>query len=97
MISTLEGLVVALARNAADGILADMVPPEKVGMIQANYSAMGTGGSFIGSVASGEQYSFGPGIPFLALGTVFVASSSLLFIPGVRKMVNSNRVLSLDE
>lgn len=82
-LSLFEGASIAIARASVDGLLADAMPSEMKGKIQANYNAAGTLGSFIGSLGAGILYSFSPGIPFLVEGLLYLSTFVILLFPGV--------------
>ncbi len=83
LISLVEGVAAAVARSAADGLLADVTPPHLRGMVQANYSAANTAGAFLSASAAGFLYALRPGAPFFAIGAVYFAVLACLLLPGV--------------
>jgi MFS family permease len=86
VLSAAEGFVAAIARSALDGLLADVMPASARGKAQANYSAAGTGGSFVGATASGILYAIAPGAPFIAAGALFLAVGGALFLPALGRL-----------
>lgn len=86
LISILEGSAIALSRSALDGYVADVMPVDKKGKVQANYNAAGTAGSLFGSAAAGILYLHSTGLPFLAEGLLYLATMLLLLLPGLSHM-----------
>ncbi len=86
IISILEGSAIALSRSALDGYLADVMPGDKKGKVQANYNAAGTAGSLFGSIAAGILYLHSTGLPFLAEGLLYFATIFVLLLPGLSRM-----------
>lgn len=84
--SGVEGFAAAFARSALDGLLADVTPVGAQGKAQANYSAAGMMGSFVGATASGFLYAVGPGAPFTATGVMFLVVACGLFLPAVSRV-----------
>lgn len=81
VLSVLEGIFLALVESAVNGFVADLMPVGGEGRVQANFSAASTAGSLLGATAAGLLYSFGPGIPFLATGPVYLIGALLLLLP----------------
>ena len=86
IISVLEGSAIALSRSALDGYVADVMPGDKKGKVQANYNAAGTAGSLFGSAAAGILYQHSTGLPFLAEGLLYFATILVLLLPGLSRM-----------
>ncbi|HET8910304.1 MAG TPA: MFS transporter, partial [Ktedonobacteraceae bacterium] len=86
ILSIPEGVGAAFTRSAVDGLLADVMPMQAKGRVQAYYSAAGSLGSFIGATASGLVYVFGSGVPFFLEATLFLISAMLLFLPFLRRV-----------
>jgi MFS family permease len=86
-ISVVEGASIAIARGAVDGFLADVMPLGIKGKVQANYSAAGTLGSFLGSTAAGVLYIYAPGVPFLAEGLLYLSVFMLFLFPFMRRLL----------
>jgi MFS family permease len=93
-ISGVEGIAAAIGRSACDGLLADVMPPGARGKAQANYSAAGTAGSFVGATTAGFLYALSPGAPFFAAAVVFFGASVALFAPGLTRLVAAARPLA---
>jgi hypothetical protein len=51
-----------------DGLLADIIPQDARGKVQANYTAAGLIGNLIGATAAGLLYGYSTGLPFLIEG-----------------------------
>src|SRR5262249_1700450 len=79
LLALVEGVGMAIVMTAVDGLLADVTPPAVRGRVQANFTASGMAGMFLGSTAAGFLYDFGPGAPFLAAGVLTIAVAGLLF------------------
>ena len=92
LLSAVEGVPAAFSRVALDGFLADVMPAGARGKAQANYSAAGTFGSFIGATASGFLYAFSPGAPFLAVSAVFLATAASLLVPSLARLFPAREV-----
>jgi MFS family permease len=90
-ISGIEGIAAAIARSACDGLLADVMPPGARGKAQANYSAAGTAGSFVGATTAGFLYTTSPGAPFFAAAVVFFTAAAALFAPGLTRLFAATR------
>jgi DHA1 family multidrug resistance protein-like MFS transporter len=86
LISILEGSAIALSRSALDGYVADVMPGDKKGKVQANYNAAGTAGSLFGSAAAGVLYLHSSGLPFLAEGLLYFTTVLVLLLPGLSRM-----------
>ncbi len=86
LISVLEGSAIALSRSTLDGYVADSMPGDKKGKVQANYNAAGTAGSLFGSAAAGILYLHSTGLPFLAEGLLYFATILVLLLPGLSRM-----------
>ncbi len=93
VISVLEGASIAIARGAIDGFLADVIPPDNKGKVQAIYSAAGTAGSFLGATAAGILYTFAPGTPFLAEGLLYLSMFVVALTPFMRRLLSTRRLL----
>lgn len=92
LLSAVEGVPAAFSRVALDGFLADVTPSGARGKAQANYSAAGTFGSFIGATASGFLYRVSPGAPFLAVSVVFLATAATLLVPSLARLFPARAV-----
>jgi MFS family permease len=92
--SFLEGFPAATTRSATDGLLADVMPAGMRGKAQANYSAAGTAGSFIGATAAGLLYAVAPGLPFTVAGALFLVTALALFLPALARLFHSGRGVS---
>jgi MFS family permease len=86
IISVLEGSAIALSRAALDGYVADIMPGDKKGKVQANYNATGTAGALLGSATAGILYLHSTGLPFLAEGLLYFATILVLLLPGLSRM-----------
>jgi MFS family permease len=86
VLSGAEGFAAAFAGSALIGLLADVMPPGALGKAQANYSAAGTAGSFVGATASGFLYAIAPGAPFMAAGVLFLVVAGALFAPPLGRL-----------
>lgn len=84
-------------RGALDGLLADVAPGSAKGKVQANFSASGTLGSFIGATFAGVLYAFAPGAPFVSAGILCLATFAALFLPGIVRLFPGRPVASSDE
>ncbi len=85
-ISIAEGIVTSIARTSLDGLLADVIPSEARGKVQANYSAAGLLGNLLGATAAGFLYGWSPGLPFFIEGMMLLGASLVLLLPGVARM-----------
>ncbi len=85
-LSAVEGLVAPFSSAALDGLLADRTSASIRGRAQANYSAAGTAGSFVGATASGLLYALAPGAPFVAVGALYVVIALTLLLPWVSRL-----------
>jgi MFS family permease len=85
-ISIAEGIVTSVARSSLDGLLADVIPQDARGKVQANYTAAGLIGNLIGATAAGLLYGYSTGFPFLIVGLVFCGASLVLLLPGITRM-----------
>jgi MFS family permease len=85
-ISMLEGASVAIVRAPVDGLLADVMPAEMRGKVQANYNAAGTIGNFVGATGAGILYLLSPGAPFIAEGTLYLVMMLVLLLPSMARM-----------
>jgi DHA1 family solute carrier family 18 vesicular amine transporter 1/2 len=92
IISGLEGIPAALTMSSLGGLLADVVPAYARGRAQANFSAAGTFGSLISSVLAGALYAFGPGVPFVAVGVIYLLTPLALFLPALRRMITHSHL-----
>jgi len=90
-ISILEGSATAIVRSALDGFLADVMPQDARGKVQANYSAANFIGNLIGATAAGLLYGFTPGLPFLMAGLVCLCACLVLFLPGLAQQFHTAR------
>lgn len=97
MISILEGSSLAIVGAGVDGFLADVMPFDQKGKVQATYNAAGTAGSLLGSVGSGLLYLRTPGLPFLAEGMLYLATLIVsLSLPGLRTLFERRSTVELD-
>jgi len=85
-ISIAEGIVTSIARSSLDGLLADVIPAQARGKVQANYSAAGLFGNLIGATAAGLLYGYSTGLPFLVEGLMLLGASLVLLLPGIARM-----------
>ena len=90
-ISLLEGSATAIVRSALDGFLADVMPQDARGKVQANYSAANFIGNLIGATAAGLLYGYTPGLPFLMTGLVCFCACLVLFLPGLARQFHTAR------
>src|SRR5207248_4674474 len=51
-ISIAQGIVTSIARSSLDGLLADIMPKDARGKVQANYTAAGLIGNLIGATTA---------------------------------------------
>jgi DHA1 family multidrug resistance protein-like MFS transporter len=86
LISIGEGIVTSLARTSLDGLLADVIPHQALGKVQANFSAAGLIGNLLGATAAGLLYGFSTGLPFLIEGLILLGASLVLLLPGIARM-----------
>lgn len=86
IISIVEGVVTSLARTSLDGLLADVIPHQALGKVQANYTAAGLIGNLLGATAAGLLYAFSTGLPFLIEGLILLGASLVLLLPGIARM-----------
>jgi MFS family permease len=91
IISGIEGIAAAAARSALDGLLADVMPAGSRGKAQANYSAAGTAGSFVGATTAGFLYAISPGAPFFAAALLFLATALALLAPALTRLFPAAR------
>ena len=96
-ISMLEGAVTSIARSSLDGLLADVMPSQMKGKVQANFSAAGLMGNLIGATVAGLLYGFTPGLPFLLQGLLCFAACTVLLLPGIAHMFRATRRKFSDE
>jgi MFS family permease len=85
-ISIAEGIVTSIARSSLDGLLADIIPEDARGKVQANYTAAGLIGNLIGATAAGLLYGYSTGLPFLIVGLICIATFLILLLPGIARM-----------
>jgi MFS family permease len=85
-ISIVEGAVAAIARSSLDGLLADVIPQQARGKVQANFSAAGLIGNLLGATASGLLYGWSSGLPFFIEGLICIGASLVLLLPGIARM-----------
>jgi MFS family permease len=86
LISIVEGIVTSIARTSLDGLLADVIPPQARGKVQANYTAAGLIGNLLGATAAGLLYGYSMGLPFLVQGFILLGASLVLLLPGIARM-----------
>ena len=84
-ISIAEGIVTSVARSSLDGLLADIIPYDARGKVQANYTAAGLIGNLIGATAAGLLYGYSTGLPFLIQGLICFGAGLLLLLPGISR------------
>jgi MFS family permease len=94
IISGFEGIPVAIAGSAADGLLADSTPAEARSRVQANFSAVGNAGSLVAATGAGFLYAFAPGVPFLALAVAYLGMSLALLLPALARLFAQQRELA---
>jgi MFS family permease len=88
LVSVLEGISLAIVRAAVDGYVADVMPGDRKGKVQATYNAAGTAGSLFGSVAAGILYLHSSGLPFLMEGMLYLVTLlCALSLPGLRHLL----------
>jgi MFS family permease len=97
LISILEGVVISLARTSLDGLLADVIPHQALGKVQANFSAAGLIGNLLGATAAGLLYGFSTGLPFLIEGLILLGASPVLLLPSIGRMFLAARRNLQDE
>lgn len=85
-ISIAEGIVTSLARSSLDGLLADIIPQDARGKVQANYTAAGLIGNLIGATAAGLLYGYSTGLPFFIVGLICFGAGLILLLPGIARM-----------
>src|SRR5207248_10203824 len=85
-ISIAQGIVTSIARSSLDGLLADIMPKDARGKVQANYTAAGLIGNLIGATAAGLLYGYSTGLPFLIVGLICIATFLILLLPGIARM-----------
>ena len=76
----------SIARSSLDGLLADVIPQDARGKVQANYTAAGLIGNLIGATAAGLLYGYSTGLPFLIVGLICIATFLILLWPGIARM-----------
>ncbi|HEY7124628.1 MAG TPA: MFS transporter [Ktedonobacterales bacterium] len=91
IISGFEGIPVAIAGSAADGLLADSTPAEARSRVQANFGAAGNAGSLVAATGAGFLYAFAPGMPFLALAITYVGMTLALLLPALARIFAQHR------
>jgi MFS family permease len=85
-ISIAEGIVTSIARSSLDGLLADIIPQDARGKVQANYAAAGLIGNLIGATAAGLLYGYSTGLPFFFAGLICFGAGLILLSPGIARM-----------
>jgi MFS family permease len=85
-ISIAEGIVTSIARSSLDGLLADIIPQDARGKVQANYAAAGLIGNLIGATAAGLLYGYSTGLPFFIVGIICFGACLILLLPGIARM-----------
>jgi len=85
-ISIAEGIVTSIARSSLDGLLADIIPQDARGKVQANYAAAGLIGNLIGATAAGLLYGYSTGLPFFIAGLICFGACLVLLLPGIARM-----------
>jgi len=85
-ISIAEGIVTSVARSSLDGLLADIIPHDARGKVQANYTAAGLIGNLIGATAAGLLYGYSTGLPFFIEGLFCFGAGLFLLLPGISRM-----------
>lgn len=96
-ISIAEGIVTSVARSSLDGLLADIIPQDARGKVQANYTAAGLIGNLIGATAAGLLYGYSTGMPFLIVGLLCFAAVLLLLLPAVSSVFFAARTSRKDD
>ncbi|MGZ3610838.1 MAG: MFS transporter [Ktedonobacteraceae bacterium] len=86
LISIAEGIVTSVARSSLDGLLADIIPQDARGKVQANYTAAGLIGNLMGATAAGLLYGYSTGLPFLIEGLFCFGTGLILLLPGISRM-----------
>ncbi len=85
-ISIAEGIVTSIARSSLDGLLADIIPQDARGKVQANYAAAGLIGNLIGATAAGLLYGYSTGLPSFIVGLICFGACLILLLPGIARM-----------
>jgi MFS family permease len=89
--SMLEGVANAVLRSGIDGMLADLTPASAKGRVQANYTAAGNLGDFIGATASGLVYALAPNLPFVLSSALCFLLACTLFYPSMQRLFPNNK------
>jgi MFS family permease len=97
LISAVEGAFAAVTRSALDGLLADVMPHEVKGKVQANFAAAGLVGNLFGAMVAGLLYGFNPGLPFLVEGILCLGACVVLFLPALARMFPLQRGKVIEE
>lgn len=90
-ISVLEGGAAAIARSALDGLLADVMPQEAKGKVQANFTAAGLIGNLLGATFSGLLYGIASGLPFFIEAVICCTAFLVLLLPTFARQFRAAR------
>ncbi len=90
-ISALEGATTSIARSALDGLLADVIPQQVKGKVQANFTAAGLIGNLLGATFSGLLYGFSTGLPFFVEAIICISASLVLLLPTFARQFQAAR------
>jgi MFS family permease len=90
-ISVLEGGAAAIARSALDGLLADVMPQEAKGKVQANFTAAGLIGNLLGATFSGLLYGISSGLPFFIEAVICCTAFLILLLPTFARQFRAAR------
>ena len=90
-ISVLEGASAAIARSALDGLLADVMPQEAKGKVQANFTAAGLIGNLLGATFSGLLYGISSGLPFFIEAVICCTAFLVLLLPTFARQFRTAR------
>ncbi|MBO0783569.1 MAG: MFS transporter [Ktedonobacteraceae bacterium] len=86
VLSVAEGSSAAIVRGSLDGLLADVTPANVKGKVQANFTAAGTFGSFLGATLAGVLYGVKAEAPFISAGVLCLLTVCMLFWPGIVRL-----------
>ncbi|HBE27141.1 MAG TPA: hypothetical protein DDW33_15820 [Ktedonobacter sp.] len=89
--SVLEGASAAIARSALDGLLADVMPQEAKGKVQANFTAAGLIGNLLGATFSGLLYGISSGLPFFIEAVICCTAFLVLLLPTFARQFRTAR------
>lgn len=92
VLCVIEGVILIAVESALNGFLADVMPQGMEGRVQANFSAANTAGSFLGATLAGFLYALGSGVPFLALGPLYIGIAVVLLLPQLARLFPSKKL-----